>query len=299
MSQTILIASINYNGEIATVLFKPDNENIVINLGNVVLPYLFNASLLSPPREIYGTYTILILGNDRNCRTNCPNILQVPRSTPTPTPTVTTTRTQTPTITPTITPTPTFDPCKVPTPTPTVTTTPTKTPTNTPTPSATCTNPCGCPEPSKTPRPTKTPRLTPSTTSGYCYPTPTPTVTPTKTPTPTVTSTDPPPSVTPTKTVTPTVTNIPTVTPTKTPTPTPTNDPQPIVAACLPLIMTRLDTSTPASVGLYSYNPTSNITTSLNLPNSLNMLGHGMANTSTKLWISNDTVIGGVVTAGG
>ena len=324
MSQTILIASVNYNGEIATVLFKPDNENIVINLGNVVLPYLFNASLLSPPREIYGTYTILILGNDGNCRTNCPNILQVPRPTPTPTPTVTTTRTQTPTITPTITPTPTFDPCKVPTPTPTVTTTPTKTPTNTPTPSATCTNPCGCPEPSKTPRPTKTPRLTPSTTSGYCYPTQTPTKTPTKTPTPTVTSTDPPPSVTPTKTktptptvtstdpppsvtptvtptktVTPTVTNIPIVTPTKTPTPTLTNDPQPIVAACLPLIMTRLDTSTPASVGLYSYNPTSNITTLLNLPNSLNMLGHGMANTSTKLWISNDTVIGGVVTAGG
>ena len=84
MSQTILIASVNYNGEIATVLFKPDNENIVINLGNVVLPYLFNASLLSPPREIYGTYTILILGNDGNCRTNCPNILQVPRPTPTP-----------------------------------------------------------------------------------------------------------------------------------------------------------------------------------------------------------------------
>ena len=185
MSQTILIASVNYNGEIATVLFKPDNENIVINLGNVVLPYFFNASLLSPPREIYGTYTILILGNDGNCRTNCPNILQVPRPTPTPTPTVTTTRTQTPTVTPTITPTPTFDPCKVPTPTPTVTTTQTKTPTNTPTPSATCTNPCGCPEPSKTPRPTKTPRLTPSATSGYCYPTPTvtPTLTPTVTPT--------------------------------------------------------------------------------------------------------------------
>ena len=178
MSQTILIGSINYNGEIATVLFKPDNANVVINLGNVVLPYLFDPSLLNPPRDIYGTYTILVLGDDGNCKTDCPNILQVPRPTPTPTPTVTTTRTQTPTPTTTNTPTPTFDPCKVPTPTPTTTTTPTITPTNTPTPSATCTNPCGCPDPSRTPRPTRSPRPTPSATSGYCYPTPTPTPTP-------------------------------------------------------------------------------------------------------------------------
>ena len=267
MSQTILIASVNYNGEIATVLFKPDNENIVINLGNVVLPYFFNASLLSPPREIYGTYTILILGNDGNCRTNCPNILQVPRPTPTPTPTVTTTRTQTPTITPTITPTPTFDPCKVPTPTPTVTTTPTKTPTNTPTPSATCTNPCGCPEPSKTPRPTKTPRLTPSTTSGYCYPTQTPTKTPTKTPTPTVTSTDPPPSVTPTKTPTPT----PTVTSTN---PPPTATPLPIISTCSVIINNSFD--------VYAYFPSSNTNVFLgnSFPSSLDI-----AHTTTKLWM--------------
>lgn len=177
MSQTILIESINYNGEIATVLFKPDNANVVINLGNVVLPYLFDPSLLNPPRDIYGTYTILVLGTDGNCKTDCPNILQVPRPTPTPTPTITPTRTQTPTPTPTNTPTPSYDPCKVPTPTPTKTSTPTITPTNTPTPSATCTNPCGCPQPSKTPRPTRSPRPTPSATSGYCYPTPTPTPT--------------------------------------------------------------------------------------------------------------------------
>jgi hypothetical protein len=177
MSQTILIESINYDGEMATVLFKPDNANVVINLGNVVLPYLFDPSLLNPPREIYGTYTILVLGTDGNCKTDCPNILQVPRPTPTPTPTITPTRTQTPTPTPTTTPTPTFDPCKVPTSTPTTTTTPTITPTHTPTPSATCTNPCGCPEPSRTPRPTRSPRPTPSATSGYCYPTPTPTPT--------------------------------------------------------------------------------------------------------------------------
>jgi len=178
MSQTLLIESINYDGEMATVLFKPDNANVVINLGNVVLPYLFDPSLLNPPREIYGTYTILVLGTDGNCKTDCPNILQVPRTTPTPTPTPTITRTQTPTVTPTVTPTLTVDPCKVPTPTPTTTSTPTITPTHTPTPSATCTNPCGCPEPSNTPKPQKTPRPTPSTTSGYCYPTPTPTPTP-------------------------------------------------------------------------------------------------------------------------
>ena len=177
MSQTILIESINYDGEMATVLFKPDNANVVINLGNVVLPYLFDPSLLNPPREIYGTYTILVLGTDGNCKTDCPNILQVPRQTPTPTPTITPTRTQTPTPTPTITPTPTFDPCKVPTPTPTTTTTPTITPTITVTPSATCTNPCGCPDPSRTPKPTRSPKPTPSASSGYCYPTPTPTPT--------------------------------------------------------------------------------------------------------------------------
>lgn len=235
MSQTLLIGSINYNGEIATVLFKPDNENIVINLGNVVLPYLFDASLLNPPREIYGTYTILVLGDDGNCNTDCPNILQVPRPTPTPTPTQTVTRTQTPTVTPTISPTPTFDPCKVPTPTPTTTLTPTITPTNTPTPSTTCTNPCGCPEPSKTPRPTKTPRVTPSNTKNYCPPSNTPTVTPTVTPT--MTSTDPPP--TPTNTPTNTITPTKTLTPTNTKTPTPTNTPPtntptstPICASC-------------------------------------------------------------------
>ena len=85
-------------------------------------------------------------------------------------------------------------------------------------------------------------------------------------------------------------TQTPTVTPTPglSPSPTPTNTPQPIDADCLPLIMRRLDTSSPASVGLYSYNPTSNITTLLNLPNSLNVVGQSMTNTSTKLWISQD-----------
>ena len=156
---TITIQSINYSGETANIIFKPSKVNVVINLGNQILPYVFNPTLLSPPRDVYGTYTILIDGAD------CPNILNVPEPTPTPTPTVTTTPTTTPTPTVTPTVTPTFNPCNIsptPTQTPTVTPTITTTPTNTPTPNA----------------PTPTPTVTTTTTT-----TPTPTKTPTPTPT--------------------------------------------------------------------------------------------------------------------
>jgi len=196
MNQSITIDSINFDGELATVVFKPDNDNVVINLGQVNLPFIFFPDLLIPPREVYGTYTILVEYGD------CPNILNVPRSTPTPTPTVSPTRTQTPTPTGTPTPTPTFDPCKVPTPTPTNTTTPTNTPTVTPTPTETCANPCGCPHPSNTPTPTKTPTPTPTYQVCKSTPTPTTTVTPTNTSTPTNTPT-PTPTVTPTSTPNP------------------------------------------------------------------------------------------------
>ena len=138
MSQSVIINSVNNDGEVAQILFKPDNSIAVVNLGNVILPYLFNPSILVPPKEIYGVYTILILDDD------CSYYLTIPRPTPTPTPTVTTTKTQTPTVTPPFTPTPTFNPCKVPTQTPTTTQTPTQTPTNTQTPTQSCTNPCGC-----------------------------------------------------------------------------------------------------------------------------------------------------------
>jgi hypothetical protein len=135
MDQIIIIESINYSGEVANIIFNPDNTNVVINLGDHTLPYEFNSGLLDPPREIFGTYTITV--------NNCPYFLNVPRTTPTPTPTRTPTRTPTPTPTPTVTPTPTFDPCKVPTPTPTKTVTPTVTPTNTQTPTPTPSyNPC-------------------------------------------------------------------------------------------------------------------------------------------------------------
>lgn len=162
MSNSITIKSINYDGEAANIIFKPDNDNIVINLGNVTLPCTFNTLLLIPPREIYGTYTILVL-NDKCLDSDCPNILNVVRPTPTPTPTPTLTSTPTNTPTPTPTPTETKYVCV---PTPTITVTPTMTQTLTHTPNPTCTNPCGCPSPSRTPNPTRTPTLT--TTNGYC-----------------------------------------------------------------------------------------------------------------------------------
>ena len=146
---TITIQSINYSGEVANIIFKPYGLNNVINLGNQTLPYIFNPTLLTPPQNVYGVYTILVEGAD------CPVILNVPLPTPTPTPTVTTTPTTTPTPTVTPTVTPSFNPC------------PPIPPTRTPTPTKT---------------PTKTPRPTPGATR---TPTPTPTMTKTPTPTPT------------------------------------------------------------------------------------------------------------------
>ena len=96
MSNTITIQSINYSGEVANILFKPNGVNVVINLGNQVLPYVFNPTLLTPPRTVYGVYTILVDGAD------CSVILNVPLPTPTMTPTPTVTPSVTPTAIPTI-----------------------------------------------------------------------------------------------------------------------------------------------------------------------------------------------------
>ena len=150
---TITIQSVNYSGEVANILFKPVNVNAVINLGYQTLPYVFNPSLLTPPRDVYGVYTILINGAD------CPIIMNVTVPTPTPTVTPTKTPTQTPTQTTTPTVTPTFNPCSIsptPTPTPSITPTHTPTPTNTQTPGASAT-PTQTPTMTKTPTPTPTP----------------------------------------------------------------------------------------------------------------------------------------------
>ena len=200
MSNTITIQSINYSGEVANILFKPNGVNVVINLGNQVLPYVFNPTLLTPPRTVYGVYTILVDGAD------CSVILNVPLPTPTMTPTPTVTPSVTPTNTVTPTPTPTYNPCSIsptPNPTPSITPTHTNTPTITQTPGASAT-PTQTPTTTQTPTPTIT--VTPTdpcvqyltnelgdlilTESGdYIIsennPCITPTPTPTRTPTPT------------------------------------------------------------------------------------------------------------------
>lgn len=112
---SIRISSENFSGETAEVVFTPDNNSGVINLGLIDIPFDFEPYLLIPPQEIYGTYVIKSINGD------CTNVLRVPRPTPTPTPTPSVTPTNTPTPTPSVTPTSTSDPCKVtPTPTPSV-----------------------------------------------------------------------------------------------------------------------------------------------------------------------------------
>jgi hypothetical protein len=138
MSQSIIIRSINYDGEIANIIFTPDVDNVVINLGQQTLPFLFRPYLLTPPIDVYGVYTIVVIVNG----IECPNILNVVRPTPTPTPTQTRTPTPTPTSTPTPTPTETkCVPFPTLTPTPTFTSTPTPTLTSTPTPTPTPSTP--------------------------------------------------------------------------------------------------------------------------------------------------------------
>jgi hypothetical protein len=123
MQLSIIIESIHYSGETAQIQFQPYGSDISINLGSVVLPYDFIPGNLTPPQDIYGTYTILT-----DVEPDCPYYLNIVPPTPTTTPTPTVTKTQTPTLTITSTPTPTFDICAITeTPTPTITPTPTPT----------------------------------------------------------------------------------------------------------------------------------------------------------------------------
>ena len=179
----IIIQSVNYDGEIANILFTPYNGKVAftdfnkakstqtINLGRQTLPFEFKPYLLNPPLKVWGTYTINVLTGllQRSVPgtiivpNNCPNILNVPPPTQSNTPSKTPTKTPTPTpsVTPSITPsndpcipsqTPTKTTTKTPTPTPTLTKTPTRTPGGTPDPTTTPTN-------TKTPTPTPTPIL--------------------------------------------------------------------------------------------------------------------------------------------
>ena len=154
MSQSIIIESINFDGEFATIIFTPYNSDNVVNIGLQQLPYTFNPSLINPLLEIYGTYTLVINENGKDCT----YFLNVVKETPTPTPTITPTKTptQTPTVTPSVTAT--YNPCPDPSQTPSPTESPTSTPTPTVTPTVTKT-PCYTPSstPTKTPTPTPTP----------------------------------------------------------------------------------------------------------------------------------------------
>ncbi len=59
MSQSIVIEYINFSGEPAVILFTPFGETDVINLGNVILPYDFNPSLLNYYSDLEGPPVIV------------------------------------------------------------------------------------------------------------------------------------------------------------------------------------------------------------------------------------------------
>jgi len=257
MSQQIVIESINFDGELAIILFTPLGESDVINLGQVILPYEFNPGLLSPPKDIYGSYNVLTSGG------TCSNILNVLPTTPTLT--ASNTKTPSPTSSPTNTPqplTPTSTPCPTKTPTKTRTQTPTNTPsntttqTNTPSNSQTQSNtrtPTVTKTPTKTPTNTKTSTLTASVTktqTGTNSPSKTPTKTPTITKSQTSTNTQTPsqtdtPNPSRTSTKTPTITKSQTSTNTKTPTPTDTPNPSRTVTKTQTPTKTQTRTLTP------------------------------------------------------
>jgi hypothetical protein len=152
MSQSITISSINYDGELANIIFTSFSSSTSINIGVVTLPFEFDPSIINPSLTVYGTYSITLENGD------CPNLLQVPPPSPSASPSNTPTRTPTPTPTPTPTVTPSPNPCNV-TQTPSnspsvsVTRTPTRTPTSTPT--ATCPGPSPSPSTSSKPEAAK------------------------------------------------------------------------------------------------------------------------------------------------
>ena len=85
----------------------------------------------------------------------------------------------------------------------------------------------------------------------------------TPTPTPTTTPTDPPP----------------------TPSNTPTSSLPPVETDCFPLLMSNIWNGSGFQLGVYTYNPITQLSTQINLPQSIGLVGQGIANTSTKLWV--------------
>lgn len=122
---TILISTVNYNGQIADIIFSPDTGGTV-NLGSYVLPQQLELDY------VYGNYDLSFSAYGNTC-----SFYLSDPSNPTPTPTTTVTPTITPTVTPTLTVTPTTTITPSPTITPSNTNTPTQTPTTSITPSIT------------------------------------------------------------------------------------------------------------------------------------------------------------------
>ena len=245
MANGIVIYSVNYSGQTASITYFPSSGG-TINLGNQVLPYFYETEYYA------GTYNLVFT----NAGGKVCELFVVAEPTPTPTvtptntPTTTTTLTATPTQTTTNTPTntasntPTPTSSNTPTPTQTQTSTQTQTPSNTPT-----KTPSQTPTQTATNTPTNTASNTPTNTASN---TPTQTGTPTQTPTNTASNT---PTQTASQTSTPTST--PTQTPTNTATNTPTN------TASQTETPTSTPTSTPASTPASTSTQTPTPTTTL------------------------------------
>jgi hypothetical protein len=68
ISNTITIESVNYSGESSSIIFRPSGDTVSINLGTQTLPYVFDPSILEPPKTIYGQY--IITTSTGNCSYN-------------------------------------------------------------------------------------------------------------------------------------------------------------------------------------------------------------------------------------
>lgn len=277
MPQVVQITSGNYDGQSALVTFYPCSGGTPIVIGNVIIPYNYDADYY------LGTYTLYFSGYNETCE------FTIPCPTPTNTPTNS--------VTPTNTPTRTKLPNQTQTATSTVTPTPTKTPV------CFCvrffnTNPSksaglkyfdcnggfistSIPPSGSTQGCAVVSSITGGSSISYVQSVPcngnscgTATPTSTATPTPTPNSTQ-----TPTNTRTPNPTPTNTKTPTKTPTVTPTS--RPSLSICDVLFVTSENQ-------IYSYNQSTSATTNLtNFFIGASVSGYNLdiAHTQDTLWL--------------